>query len=1633
MPIHIHGASEHNLKNIDATIGDGLTVVTGVSGSGKTSLVFDTLYHESRRRFEEIYHMGLAQERLAPAVVRQISGLGPALAVGQNLLNRNPLSTLATASGLHPFLRLLYARFGERACANCGAGLRQASPEAAAQQILAAAQNDPGLKIWAPLARRAKGSHRTLLHLLTAQFEPADLRVDGAPWDGHPLDPAQPHNIDLCLANAAGPLDHAAARALVEDVLALGASSALLENHPPLTLALAPVCPTCGAWFGDLEPLHFHKACPHCQGEGCERCAGTGMHPEAAAVRWMQMRLPALLALTVTQAHDLFASFSGSPMPAAGRLLTEIRRRLEALLDVGLGYIALNRPSPTLSRGESQRVRLAVALTSRLEGMLYVLDEPTIGQHPADVQRLLPVLRRLSGPVVYVEHERIAAAAADQALDLGPGAGTEGGRLLYSGDPAGLWAADTPTGRFFSGRASHALRLQKLPAPASGEGDGFLTLHGAHLHNLRGIDVPIPLGRLTVISGVSGSGKSTLVEGVLVASLQAGKAVGCRALEGPKLKPVLVDQEPIGSNPRSNPATYTKLSDILRDLFASQSDLTASHFSFNRPEGACPTCGGMGAVEVKMRYLPSTWIPCADCVGERFSDAVLAVRLPFNGADYSIADLYRLSIAEVLALFQGEDRLSEAQQASALRLLEALVTVGLGYLPLGQPSPTLSGGEAQRVKLSRFLGRSRLSGQLLVLDEPSTGLHPQDLAGLMAVLDRLVRAGATVVVVEHNTDILRAADWLIDLGPGAGPAGGALLYAGPPEGLDQVEGSPTARALCEEAGVRPRSQPGDTSRRPAEIAVVGARVHNLQDVSVSFPHGKLSVVTGVSGSGKSSLVMDVLETEARRRYLESLSMYERQGVREGAEAQVESVAGLGVTVTITPERRMFNRRATVGLASEISHHLAALLAALGQRTCLACAAGSKETPMQRTAQGWVCPICGVQAPLARPRDFSPSTYGAACRECHGVGSLQVPVPEKLIIDPARPLCSGAMYSPGFFPKGYLCKPFNGGHDMLQALAKRYGFDPQSTPWEAMTPQAQQAFLFGDPEPMPVVYRNRKGQTTTRVQPFPGFYGFIRDWDVGGTYTRTEHCPQCGGAGLRPEYLAVTLAGLNVHQLHNLPLAQLEQVLDVFAGMVPGDHPARHNLKVARRRLAFLGQVGLGYLYLDRVAATLSAGEAQRVRLAGLLGSELTSLTVLLDEPTRGLHPREVDALLAALRSLQSEGNTVIVVEHEPAVIQAADHLLEMGPGAGWQGGQAVAQGPAAEVLRGNSLTARWLRGEAAEPVSHARRAPQAWMQIKGARANNLKGETVRLPLGVLMGVCGVSGSGKSTLVIDTLGRALAPKKQTTSVAYEPVEPGEHDVIEGAPERVVLVDQARAGVVSPASFLGLDPLLRHLYAGSEEARALGLDEKALSRSCSACNGRGVERIDMGFLPAVYTFCEICRGTGFPPEAWAVRLRGAALPELSAQTLDQVCVLFADEPDLARLLESARAVGLGYLALYQPGHALSGGEAQRLKIAAELARRGSAGTLYILDEPTVGQHLADVDRLTGVLQRLAAEGASVLVVEHHPHLLAACDWLVELGPQGGPNGGYVVASGTPEQIAGGDTATAPYLRAVLEGKA
>ncbi len=1563
--IDVQGAAEHNLAGIDVLLGPGITAVVGVSGSGKSSLAFDTVYNEARRRFMETLALGSPWARVTPARVRRIDGLGPAVSIAQNVVNHNPSSTVATAVGAHPFFRVLYARGAEVTCPRCGSPVRAVSREERLRLAMDALRQDD-VDVEVPVVRGLPGQHQRLLAGLRSLFDA--IRVDGGPWDGAVLAAGQPHDIVVRVARLAQGAATATVRAALARADGLGSAEVLVAGRPTLR---APVCAGCGEWVPPLEPSAFRSA-----------------DVDSSSHRIQGLTLDQLLGRPTAEVARFV---DGLPEePRLQRLHDELGRRMRPLLALGLDYLTLDRPMPTLSRGEAQRVRLAVVLAGRLEDLLHVLDEPTIGLHQRDQERLLDAIAMLPGPVVMVEHDSTAVALADDVVEIGPGGGKAGGHVVFQGTPAQLWAADTASGRGFSaGQPTAASR--RVP------GDQRLVIRSASARNLTGFDCEIPLGLLTLVTGPSGAGKTTLTRDVLMASLQAGRPVGCAGLDAPLLRATVVDQSPLGNNPRSNPATYTKVFDRIRRLFADSTGRSASAFTFNQAEGACPECEGMGAIEVQLPFVAPGWITCEACAGRRYRPESLEAH--WDGL--SIADVLDLSVDEAAVLFDADRAVAQA--------LEALREVGLGYVKLGQPSPSLSGGEAQRVRLAVKLARVR-PGDLLVLDEPTTGLHPADLARLLSVLQRLADQGSTVIVVEHHPDVVAAADWLIDLGPGGGPAGGRLLHCG----LPPATGHPA---------ITPRVAPRARPRAVDTIRVIGARAHNLQNLDVHFAKERLTVVTGVSGSGKSSLVHDVLGAEATRRLLECLSVYERQSAREGPEAPVESLTGLGPTLVLDGARQPRGPRASVGGASELDRLVAVLLSRAGTRQCLSCQGPVRRITPAADSPGR-CTRCGREAPAAEPRHLMGLAANAVCAQCRGLGHQRRLVESRLIRQPSEPICGKCLHSPGYYPRNYLCTPGTGGHTSLMAFAERYGFDPYTTPWEQMPQPARHAFVYGDPKPFDLRFSDGKrelvyaGSAVGDQWWWRGAVGV--DHDIGGLYSEAVECQECSGRRLRPEYLTLRIAGHDRADLFSMPLVALERAL---SGTSADDPVAADALRVALRRLRFLRMIGLGYLHLDRPTWSLSAGEAQRVKLASILGGELRGMTVLLDEPSQGLHPSEVAALAQALQELRSAGNTVIAVEHDPVLIRAADTIIELGPGPGRNGGRLVdADGQSA-------LTRALLEGRLRATPRTPRRLPAGWMRVVGPRENNLSGGTVRIPLGVLAGVCGVSGSGKSSLVVDTIGLALAPPKMTTGVAWrDRIEPGRHDAIEGAPGRTVVPEPSRAAVTSVGSYLGVIDALRAAYAASDAAVAAGLTRSDLSHGCDACNGRGVWSERMSFLPPIVRGCEACGGTGYRLEAASVTLRGLTLPEVERLTLQELEDWEA-VPAVGRARDAALRLGLGYLAVRQPGWSLSGGEMQRLRLARELAKKTSAPSLYLLDEPTVGLHATDVARLAGALDEVVDAGHTVLLTEHDPHLLACCDWLIELGPGAGPDGGRVIFEGTPEELARASTPTARYVLEAL----
>ncbi len=834
--IVIKGAREHNLKNLDVEIPrDKLVVITGLSGSGKSSLAFDTIYAEGQRRYVESLSAYARQflEQMGKPDVDSIEGLSPAISIEQKSTSHNPRSTVGTVTEIYDYLRLLFARIGRPFCHNCG---EEISAQTVQQMVDAIRTLPEGSKfqILAPIVRGRKGEYRKeLLEMRRAGYVRA--RIDGKMVElgGEIiLDKQKKHTIevvvDRLVMKAGGPGDALSKRLAdsVETALkqAGGLVGVLTEDGKSLLYSEKLACIRCGVSYPEITPRVFsfnspHGACPACDGIGfamtpgsleeedltllevCPACKGARLKPESLSVKIGRKSIADVTQLSVRASAEYFASLKLTERETfiAQRILKEIRERLGFLVNVGLDYLTLDRAAATLSGGEGQRIRLATQIGSGLVGVLYILDEPSIGLHQRDNRRLLQTLirlRDLGNTVVVVEHDAETMRAADHILDLGPGAGAHGGQVIAQGTPKEIMAARASlTGQYLRGEMTVTLpHRERKPK-------GFLGIVGAKKHNLKGITARIPLGLLTCVTGVSGSGKSTLVLEVLFHSLSQvlyhkhPKIDGCKELAGVDAldKVIDIDQSPIGRTPRSNPATYTGLFTFIRDLFARLPESRArgykpGRYSFNVKGGRCETCEGDGLIKIEMHFLPDIYVTCEICKGQRYNRETLEVKY----RDRSIADVLNMTVDEALEFFEPIPLLRAK--------LQTMHDVGLHYIKLGQSATTLSGGEAQRVKLSRELSKRATGRTLYILDEPTTGLHFADIQRLLDVLNRLVEAGNTVLVIEHNLDVIRNADWIIDLGPEGGDQGGEIVALGSPREMAKAKRSYTGQVL-REAGV----------------------------------------------------------------------------------------------------------------------------------------------------------------------------------------------------------------------------------------------------------------------------------------------------------------------------------------------------------------------------------------------------------------------------------------------------------------------------------------------------------------------------------------------------------------------------------------------------------------------------------------------------------------------------------------------------------------------------------------------------------------------------------------------------------------------------------------------------------------
>jgi excinuclease ABC subunit A len=1750
--IHIHGARQNNLKNLDVKIPlNRITVVSGVSGSGKSSLALDTLYAEGQRRYVETFSPYARQfmDRMDRPHVDTIDGIPPAIAIDRKDPVRTSRSTVGTMTEITDYVKLLFARLGQLHCKACNRPVLVETPQHLWQMLREQKSGTEVILTYPyPVKNASAKDIRNELGRMGYDrwFDGRDIRLV-TEWDPRKkneplhvladriaLKPSDRKRVvdsaELAFRFGSGRLDVWLNR---EKHLALSCNLECahcgMRYNPPLPNLFSfnsplGACGTCrgfgrtidvdldlvipdrrltiseGAvkpWGGPLNHRsEYDELIEFCQGQGiptdmsfqqlsysqqrtivegtsayygirgffkwletktykmpvrvflsryrsydvCQDCGGTRFREETLLYRLAEKTIAQIYEMDVVSATGFFSDLQ---LPdgdeASDLILKAVCKRLNYLKDVGLSYLTLDRQSRTLSGGEVQRVALASAIGADLVNTLYILDEPSIGLHPRDSHRLIDILKNLrdqGNTVVVVEHDPEIIRESDFLLDLGPRAGEQGGQIMYFGPTANV--NGSLTGQYLKG-------VRQIPLPESRrrtKRDRWITIKGAAAHNLKNIDVRIPLNLFVCLTGVSGSGKSTLVEKILYPAAQrylhaAGSKPGRHhSISGlEKLtETILVDQRPIGRTPRANALTYTKSLEPIRHLLsgtapAKKMGWGPGHFSFNIEGGRCDACKGDGFEKIEMQFLSDVFISCPQCNGKRFKPEILAVTY----RQRSIADILDLTVVEALTFFKGSSKRHTAIQ-NALR---PLIDVGLGYIRLGQPINTFSGGEAQRLKLSRFIKHNSDSGRLFIFDEPTSGLHYDDIATLLRALRRLVDDGNTVLMIEHNMDVVKTADWIIDLGPEGGEEGGRLVASGTPEAVSKHPSSHTGlflKSYLKGSGRIKTSKspqligeslaPYKNHRPRAVISLKGAREHNLKDVSLQIPHNQLVVFSGVSGSGKSTLAFDILFAEGQRRYLESLAPYVRQYVRVMERPDVDLITGLSPTVAVEQRVSYSSRRSTVATLTEIYHFLRLLFSKLGSQHCPSCHRRLTAQPADKIAED-IRRRYGSRSALALipkisgRKGFHKEVLAQALKS--GITraridgmltELQPGMALSRYHEHTIELVAGIVGTRQREVTDLIDRSLKAGDGSLIILDPHGGEEIFSI--HGTCPSCRVGVAKLDPRLFSFNSRLGACLVCSGLGVADGAEAEPADVDA-------LICSACAGSRLNPAALAVKVSERTIWDFIKQPAGRLAQGIRELIFSDSQKSIAEPIIKETLMRLDLLNQLGLSYLSLGRSGDTLSGGEAQRVRLAALLGSNLTGVSYILDEPTIGLHPRDNGVLLDALLTLKKRGNTVMVVEHDVDTIQAADTIIDLGPGAGIEGGNLVVVGSLEDLKKTPaSITGAYFDGRPRKITSRRRpykKSPVVTLQSASGR--NLKNINVQLPLGTLVCVTGVSGSGKSSLLKETLYRGL---KNRLSKHDQPAAPFRNITGWKKLSQVLEVDHSPIGRTPrsvPSSYIGFLSDIRNLFAMTPEARARGYKAARFSFNleggrCAACKGQGQPKVAMSFLPDVYVPCDICGGDRFNRETLEIRYKAKTIAEVLDLTFAEALQFFSAVPVIRRALQFVCDIGIGYLRLGQPSPSLSGGEAQRMKLARQLAKPARGHTLFILDEPTTGLHLADIQRLIDVLQALVDDGNTVAVIEHNLEVIKSADYIIDLGPEGGDQGGQLVAFGSPDEL-------------------
>ena len=1503
MNIRITGCTENNLKNISVEFEKGkFTVVTGVSGSGKSSLVYNTLFKESQRLYLSSFP---AWQRKFFGVTKKpnagfIGGLDACVAVDQRADVANSMSTVGTFSGIYDLLRVLFARhagmsrslFSFNSPLGCCEACKGYGVEDFLDSELIIADKtksirDRALKITAP-------NGYIIYSQVTLDVLDEVCRAHGFSVDT-PLCDLTKEQLDVIFFGSVKIKVPFGKHTLESRMKWTGITAKPREEgyYKGVVNVMEEILKR------DRNPniLRFVRSVP------CSKCHGSRLNEKALSVLFAGKNIAGICAMTLEKVSEFLSKATASATDAEVKIISEINELLTGLINIGLGHLKLETPSSKLDSSEIQRIRIAAAARSTLVGTTFIFDEPSIGLNRAELRSIMELILKIrdnGNTVIAVEHDIDAIRLADNIVETGPGGGVDGGEILFSGSLKDFLekAGDTPT--------KEALKkYEKIPA---------CTCRGKEIVE----------GAVNAVSGRSGDEKKAFLDSYI------------KDLEARSISYEIIERSPIGRTSRSNPATYTGIFDKIRDLFAATDEakkrgFSKSHFSFNGEEGRCPKCEGGGVIETGMKFMGNVQTVCDKCNGKRFIDEVLEVKL--NAL--SVYDVLNLSVLQALDFFKENKQVSKT--------LEIMERLGIGYLLLGQPSSTLSGGEAQRIKLALWLSKIK-ENSVLIFEEPTAGLHPLDIEKFVGILKEVTGSGVTVVATENNPVFLSLADNIVAFGDG-------------------------------ESAFSTSARPAEAGNYEAclakEIVLKNIETHNLKNVDLRIKPNKFNVITGLSGSGKTSLAFDTLFVESIKAVMSGVSPYVKTfllGKNRSSAAQCEDLrASIGVSAKFSYS----GVRSTVGTLSGIYEFVRMLFSRAGRDE------NGKESAF--TAG-----------------DFSFNSEKGACEKCSGTGFILGCDIEKLQINRELSFADGALAAT---KQGRFYGDLNGQFiHTLFAAGEKLGID-FSKPVKELSPYEFETAMFGaGKEIFDVNWEYKRGNiegTHSFKGTWRGFANLVTDEFERSLGNKNEDelralmgrniCPECHGKRLKKELLAVKFAGMTIDEFCERPVSELAELLDTIRPDGEKEREIFERIKAEiSEKINKIILLGLGHLTLSRAASTLSTGERARLRLIKSSADRLENLIYVIDEPSRGLHPSECESMAELLKEIAEKGNTVVAVEHVPEIIKNADHIIETGPESGSSGGKIVFEGSYDRLIKSDTYTARALRFKPLfKDVDFGE-----FITLGNISANNLKNITVKIPKGKITAVSGVSGSGKTTLI-----RYLAQNIREYPVFFDRKD----------------ADTLNTASLNVASFAECYEKIKKKFGKTFKITKNDI--------CRNCKGTGKSSVSMDFLGNVENFCADCSGTGFAENILLFKYKEKNIAEILDMEIAEAARFFSDEPSIFKTLEILEKCGLGYIRLSQQVSTLSSGELMRLNFARNFDRFSAENKkegIFIFDEPSSGLHFADIEKLFNIFKSLNDSGNTVILAEHRSQILASADYIIDLGQGSGENGGNVVFQGKVKDL-------------------